>query len=149
MTNQGTDTVWTTPSFDQPWVTFSTIKHPSFPYTVEDPFLWIDSRANWHIINHEYSNIEFTQCARSAVSAHFYSTDGISWNYSAQPYAHTVVYDDGTQHDYVTLERPNLHFDAQGVLTHINLAADLITGDEGCENRTDHAHNGHTKSPKN
>ena len=34
-------------------------------------------------------------------------------------------------HTYTTLERPNLHFSPAGKLTHINLAADLITGDEG------------------
>ena len=33
---------------------------------------------------------------------------------------------------YTTLERPGLHFDPTGQLTHINLAADMITGDEGC-----------------
>ena len=53
-------------------------------------------------------------------------------------------YDDGTTHTYTTLERPNLHFDANGQLTHINLAADLVTGDEGCANRTKHSHFGHT-----
>ena len=55
-----------------------------------------------------------------------------------------MQYDDGTSHTYTTLERPNLHFDATGQLTHINLAVDLVTGDEGCANRTKHAHNGHT-----
>ena len=35
-------------------------------------------------------------------------------------------------HTYATLERPNLHFDAQGVPTHLGLAADLISGDGGC-----------------
>ena len=63
MTNQGTDTVWTTPSFDQPWVTFSTIKHPSFPYTVEDPVMWVDPRGNWHVINHAYNTGEKTNCS--------------------------------------------------------------------------------------
>ena len=82
-------------------------------------------------------------CANSAASAHFFSADGRDWHYSPQPYGHTVSYDDGTSHTYVTLERPNLHFNASGVITHINLAADLVTGNEGCANRTSHAHNGH------
>lgn len=78
------------------------------------------------------------------MSAHFFSADGLSWNYSAQPYNHTVVYDDGTEHVYTTLERPNIHFDETGQPRHLILAADLITGDEGCGARTDHAHFGHT-----
>ena len=53
-----------------------------------------------------------------------------------------VSYDDGSEHTYVTLERPNLHFDASGQMTHLNLAADLVTGAEGCASRPDHAHNG-------
>lgn len=56
---------------------------------------------------------------------------------------HTVAYDDGVVHSFTTLERPNLHFDAAGRLTHLNVAADLVTGDEGCANRTAHAHFGH------
>ena len=47
-------------------------------------------------------------------------------------YPRRVADDDGTSHTYTTLERPNLHFDSTGQLTHINLAADLVTGDEGC-----------------
>jgi hypothetical protein len=51
---------------------------------------------------------------------------------NVEPYSHTVQYDDGTSHTYTTLERPSLHFDTKGQLTHINLAADMITGDGGC-----------------
>ena len=57
------------------------------------------------------------------------------WGHSDQPYSHTVQYDDGTTHSYCTLERPALTFDSQGLLTHINLAADLVTQDEGCASR--------------
>lgn len=49
LTNQGTDQIWTTPSLDKPWTVFTTIPHPSLPYTVEDPFMWIDPRGNWHV----------------------------------------------------------------------------------------------------
>jgi hypothetical protein len=52
-TSQGTSTVWTTPSLSQPWTVHATI---SVPWTTrgtrEDPFMWIDKRGNWHIINH-------------------------------------------------------------------------------------------------
>ena len=78
------------------------------------------------------------------MSAHWFSPDGKDWQWSPQPYGHTVNYDDGTSHTYTTMERPNLHFDATGQLTHLNVAADLVTGDEGCGNRTRHAHFGHT-----
>ena len=149
MTNQETVTIYTTPRLvaGAIWTVHANISHAALPtneYHVEDPFMWIDPLGNWHIINHAYSNLEYTNCATSAVSAHFFSADGLSWNYSAQPYRHIVVYDDGTQHAYTTLERPNLYIDATGTLTHMTLAADLITGDEGCGARTDHAHFGHT-----
>jgi len=69
------------------------------------------------------------------VSAHFcstYSANGKNWTWTPQPYTHTVDYDDGTSRTYTTLERSNLHFDAAGQLTHLNLnlAADQVTGDE-------------------
>lgn len=75
-------------------------------------------------------------CGNSTLSAHQFSTDGKEWHMvvpNVEPYSHTVQYDDGTSHTYNTLERPNLHFDETGQLTHINLAADMITGDEGCK----------------
>eukprot|EP00037_Helgoeca_nana_P002527 m.34416 g.34416 ORF g.34416 m.34416 type:complete len:358 (+) comp12652_c0_seq1:44-1117(+) len=147
MTNQGTSEIYTTPHLGASWTTFATINHSSLPdptyYHVEDPFLWIDARGNWHIINHAYRNDEFEHCGSSIVSAHWFSTDGKDWHWSSQPYNHTVQYDDGTSHTYTTLERPNLHFDATGQLTHLNVAADMVTGDEGCASRTAHSHFGH------
>jgi hypothetical protein len=142
--------IWTTPRLAPggEWTLFANISHDALPpadvqYHVEDPFLWIDRRGRWHIIGHAYSNVQWQNCSVSDVSEHFYSADGRTWLFSRQPYGHTVHYDDGTSHTFVTLERPNLHFDAQGELTHINLAADLVTGNEGCGTRPDHAHNGH------
>lgn len=148
MTNQFTLQVFTTPRLAPGgvWAVYANISHEALPandYHVEDPFLWVDSRNNWHIINHAYSNLEFENCSSSAVSAHFFSVDGRDWRFSAQPYDHEVAYDDGTSHSYVTLERPNLFFDAAGALTHAHFAADLVTGDEGCAARKDHARNGH------
>ena len=97
--------------------------------------MWVDHRDNWHIINHAYDNHEWKKCGNSTLSAHFFSPDGKSWHtLNTRPYDHTVHYDDGTVHTYTTLERPNLHFDASGQLTHINLAADLVTG--GCPHPT-------------
>lgn len=146
LTNQKTLQIFTTPRLaaGARWTVFANISHAELStdqYFVEDPFMFVDQSGNWHIINHAYSNLEYNHCRQSAVSAHFFSRDGLSWHYSAQPYNHTVVYDDGTEHVYTTLERPNLFFDATGALTHITLAADLVTGDEGCGARS---HNGHT-----
>jgi hypothetical protein len=55
-----------------------------------------------------------------------YSEDGTTWHMlepNVEPYHHTVSYADGTTHTYNTLERPNIHFNAAGIMTHINLAA--------------------------
>ena len=108
--------------------------------------MWVDKRGNWHIVNHAFNSHEWQNCATSLLSTHFFSSDaGKNWHFlpqAVQPYAHTVQYDDGSAHMFVTMERPNLFFDARGQLTHIHLAADLVGGDEGCGNRTEHAHYG-------
>ena len=92
--------------------------------------------------------MQYEHCGNSTASAHFFSADGKSWSQAAdEPYSHTVQYDDGSSHTYTTLERPNIHYDEKVgavVMSHINLAADLVTGDEGCASRTKHAHFGHT-----
>jgi len=146
LTNQHTSNVFTTPYLGGNWTTYATIDHSMFPhdeYHVEDPFMWIDLKGNWHIINHAYSNLQYDHCGNSTVSAHFYSEDGKTWHWSPDPYGHTVHYDDGTSHTYTTLERPNMVFSSDGQVTHLNLAADLVTGDEGCGDRPDHRHFGH------
>lgn len=85
----------------------------------------------------------------STLSTHTFSSDGKEWHMlvpNVEPYTHTVAFDDGTTHTYTTLERPNIHFDASGQMTHINLAADLITGNEGCKdipNCHPHGEEGH------
>ena len=149
LTNQATAQVWTAPRLGASWTLFANISHAALPagidYHVEDPFMWIDARGGWHIINHAYANAQCNACGTSDVSAHFFSQDGIAWRYSRQPYGHTVRYSDGSAHTYTTLERPNLHFaPGGGGPLFITLAADLVTGDAGCANRTGHAHNGHT-----
>ena len=83
---------------------------------VEDPFMWIDKRGNWHIINHRFWN-ETTHCYSSTLSAHTFSPDGKSWHIiepAVEPYSHTVKFDDGSTVSFVALERPNIHFDATG-----------------------------------
>ena len=137
LTDQSTTQVHTTPSLTQPWTLFSTIPHPrGMGCTTEDPNLFFDRRGNMHVIGHCYNTAERANCSASHLSAHFFADGaGRAWGYSAQPYGHTVRFDDGTVHSYCTLERPGLVFDGGGLLTHINLAADLVTGDEGCASR--------------
>jgi hypothetical protein len=109
--------------------------------TRRDPFLFIDKRGHFHIINHRYVNNETEHCYSSTISAHTFSTDGKEWHVltpAVEPYGHTVHYDDGTSKTFVTLERPNIHFDVSGQMTHINLAADLTTSDEGCNHVDNH-----------
>ena len=151
VTNQGTTEIWSTPSLDKPWANFASVTHPAgLPYTVEDPYMWIDPRGNWHvrlggipplqtrtgtmtgpaappraaqIINHAYNTAQQTNCSTSHVSSHFFSTDAKTWGWSDQPYGHTVVFDDGTWHSYCTLERPSLVFNEAGFITHLHVAA--------------------------
>ena len=138
-TTQNPKTIWTAPTLGAPWSVHATTG-PHAPPGVhfEDPFMWVDARGHWHILGHAYNTRQFTRCAASTLSYHLFSATGATGTWrtgAAEPYGHTVRYDDGTAHSYCTLERPNLHFDARGRLTHINLAADLVTGDAGCEAR--------------
>ncbi len=137
VTNQRTQTIMSAKSIAGPWSTFANIPHQNFnlQYNVEDPFMYIDARKNFHIINHAYNTRQTTNCTSSWVSSHFFSSDGERWGHTDQPYGHTVHFDDGTSHSYCTLERPSLNFDASGQLTHIHFAADLVTEDTGCASR--------------
>ena len=132
LADQSMRRVLTTRALDAPWTLFSNITLPHLSYVVEDSFLWRDHRDNFHIINHGYSTAETTNCGSSHVSSHSFSADGSAWGRSDQPYGHTVRFDDGSSHTYATLERPYLNFDADGRITHLHVAADLVTGDEGC-----------------
>lgn len=135
---QHTRRIWTTKELGKPWVVHANISNASVPAGMvpEDPFMWIDKRNNWHIINHAYDTSQLDHCGSSRLSTHFYSADGMEWDMlvpNVEPYGHTVHWDDNTSHTYTTLERPNLYFNTEGELTHIHLAADLVTGDEGCK----------------
>eukprot|EP01051_Picozoa_sp_SAG22_P018605 SAG22_NODE_3179_length_1873_cov_1.661218_2_plen_131_part_00 len=85
VTSQSTTKLMTATSLAGPWTTFSEIKHPEMNYTVEDPYLFIDSRGSFHVINHAYNTGQKTSCTTSWVSSHFYSTDGKTWGHSDQP----------------------------------------------------------------
>ena len=101
---------------------FADISHAGVPpnWMIEDPFMWVDKRGSWHIINHACesslhssgcrlfvadllvdfldrravgtdNNHEFKQCGNSTLSAHFFSPNGSTWfNLATRPYDHTV-----------------------------------------------------------
>ena len=148
LAQQSTRSILSSPAVGGPWTLFSNITHsPAQGYVVEDPFMWIDSRSNWHIINHAYNLSQSGNCGDSDVSSHFFSTDGIDWLWSDAPYGHTVQYDDGTSHTYATMERPRLVFNAKGQPAFLNVAADIVAQDAcpnagtccACCKYTDHA----------
>merc|ERR1712217_51793 len=90
---------------------------------LEDPFMWVDRRGNWHILNHAYDIRQTDHCANSTLSAHSFSPDGRTWHMlspKVEPYGHTVLYEDGSSHMYITLERPNIHFNSQKQMTHLS-----------------------------
>ena len=136
MTSQRTAEVLTAtaPAFEW-WTHYADINVTWAPGSHrEDPFMYIDQRGHWHIINHAFDTSEWKECGKSLLSAHSWSVDGKVWSSNfVNPYTHTVSYADGKSHTFTTLERPNLHFNASGHLTHINLAADLVSGDAGCK----------------
>ena len=104
--------------------------HPPTHPQARSPFLWVDTRGRWHVINHAYNTSEFGSCGGSHVSTHFFSEDGKTWFFSDQPYGHTVTYSDGTSHTFATLERPNLLFNAAGQPAFLTVAVDLDAGEQ-------------------
>lgn len=135
LTGQKTTTIWTAANIGDEWLVHGNVTPVTDIGNREDPFFWIDARGNWHVINHVYDVVTQTSCGSSPLSDHLFSRDGKEWHKltpTVQPYTHTVRYEDGTAHTYTTLERPWGSFNAAGQLTHINLAADLMTQDAGC-----------------
>lgn len=136
-TTQRTHMIVTAKKLGDPWVDYANITVSLDKGVQEDPFMWVDGRGNWHVINHAYSTREVSECGNSTLSAHIFSGDnGKTWNIlknpNVEPYHHTVSYEDGTTHTYNTLERPNARINEKGQLTHLNLAADLMTQNGGC-----------------
>lgn len=149
VTSQATLLIEVAPSFLGPWTFYANITHPwptpaDAPYSVEDPFLWVDKRGRWHIINHAYSLAQNSSCGSSHVSAHWFSSDGKDWHWSPQaPYASTVAYDDGSVHAFATCERPNLHFDSRGDPDYLVCAVDLDASEQ-CSPHPDPRHHNAT-----
>lgn len=125
-----------------PWAEYSTIPHHG-----EDPFLWVDSRHNWHALFHTSGNFAPTgsHCGNSTVSSHVFSADsGKTWvqlpGELSEAYKPTVMWSDdpaGRPQTYATMERPHLYFDpVTNRPTHLGVASTLNIGNEGCPNDT-------------
>ena len=47
----------------------------------------------------------------NSISGHGWSRDGVTWDFSlTEPYGNTVLFHDGTNHTFSTMERPKLMF---------------------------------------
>jgi len=123
------------PSLSGPWVQVQQLPAPrNAPLgAYEDGFIWIDPRGNWHALFHVWSSAvpsPYT-CVNANVSAHAFSSDGLSWHYSPrQPYNTTVALDDGSSFITPTRERPKLLFGADGEPTFLYNGA--VKDMEGC-----------------
>eukprot|EP00656_Telonema_subtile_P009402 TRINITY_DN14412_c0_g1_i1.p1 TRINITY_DN14412_c0_g1~~TRINITY_DN14412_c0_g1_i1.p1 ORF type:complete len:400 (-),score=66.02 TRINITY_DN14412_c0_g1_i1:298-1497(-) len=92
----------------------------------EDPYMWMDSRGNWHFLAHRYDYrdgwpVNPNQTMPMLVSGHGFSTDGVDWKFNSaqQPYAAEVSFQNGTVQQFSTFERPHLVFNEQRQLTHL------------------------------
>lgn len=137
LTDQATKTFWKSDSIYGPWVVLGHY-NKVLDMEIEDPFLWIDKRGHFHVVNHAMIQAEHDDCINSKVSHHAFSVDGVQWQamepYVA-PWGHVVKYEDGTSRMFTTLERPNIHFDQNGSMTHMTFAADSDTGITKCPER--------------
>ena len=106
---------------------------------LEDPFLWRDSKRNWHLLQHAFDLNDTQHCLSSTVSAHAFSPDGKEWHTVAPyvaPYGHSFARQDGSTAKFSTCERPKLIIDAKRKApTHMIFAVDAATKDEGCRHR--------------
>ena len=123
--------IWTTPELGQTWTNYANITKITGG---EDPFLWVDTRDNWHMLYHAAGGGLTTNCGNGSVAQHYYSQDeGKTWTTQPDihPYAPIIQWADGEQ-AYNTLERPHVYFDENGVMIYLTVAADLGRGGEGC-----------------
>ena len=124
----------TTPALGGAWTKFADITPRVSHGTAEDPFMWIDAKGHWHIINHVYDVGEYEHCGNSTVSAHLFSFDGFEWHTTAtQPFGTEVALSDGGTMTLSTRERPKLLFAGNGTATHLFSGASALPN---CWNET-------------
>eukprot|EP00750_Incisomonas_marina_P020695 INCI4074.11.p1 GENE.INCI4074.11~~INCI4074.11.p1 ORF type:complete len:492 (-),score=45.36 INCI4074.11:1168-2643(-) len=92
----------------------------------EDPYLWEDSRGNFHFLAHRYDYrdgwpVNPNQTMPILVSGHGFSRDGVDWhfNQAEQPFDAVVTFENGTKQQFSTYERPHLLFNDKGQPTHL------------------------------
>ena len=91
------------------------------PGGVEDPFIYVDSRGNYHALfhmlypSHPYSN-----------GGHAYSQNGLNWTWTGQAYDGNVTYTDGSR-IVANGDRPHLLFDESGKIP-VALTTSASTG---------------------
>jgi len=80
----------------------------------EDPTLWFDADAHWHIIYHVYALAPFA-AHDERYSGHGFSVDGWNWTFSeVEPFGGVVNFTDGSSQAFATRERPQLLFEDAG-----------------------------------
>jgi len=79
----------------------------SNPGGLEDMFLWVDKRGNYHAVFHQMYDCD-------TCTAHAYSSDGIKWHYSGTAATAETHYTDGTVVTFSHSERPHILFDKDG-----------------------------------
>jgi len=86
-------------------------KEPIFSNPNEDPFIWMDSNNNFHLLMHSLEpNGGF---GGPNIGRHAYSRDGIFWKFGARTLAYntTVQLSDGKSRNYLRRERPQVYFE--------------------------------------
>lgn len=74
-------------------------KGPAYPDFNEDPGLFRDSRGNFHIISHYWTD---------GPGGHAFSADGLQWTFAGQAYGHDIAYANGSTAPCATRERPQV-----------------------------------------
>jgi len=116
------NTLYSAPTLWGPWKnTNINVRKGGVPGNYEDPFLYLDSRGNWHVIYHVYNaTTPCGVCTGELVSGHSYSVDGVNWHSATtQPFTNTRKLTNGQTVTYSTFERPAFFFNDKNQPTHL------------------------------
>lgn len=72
----------------------------------EDPGIFRDHRGNFHLITHLLKGCPNKACG--GPGGHFFSVDGLDWQFAGQAYDFEVVWADGTREHLTRRERPQV-----------------------------------------
>ena len=95
-----TATHWKDPSTYR-WFTDQLFSDKDVPGGIEDMFLWVDVRGNYHALFHVMYDCD--NCG-----GHAFSEDGMVWRWGGIAYTGQVEYDDGSSYTFPNCERPHL-----------------------------------------